>query len=114
MNRSAQCIKMLQILNARKRVSVAELADLLETKKRNIIELKKELEASGYVINFYTGKYGGYELDKTANIPAIKFTESEKIALTEAYDFISKKSDYSKELCEYMKNLAIESERYTE
>ncbi len=30
------------------------------------------------------------------------------------WSYISKKSDYSKELCEYMKNLAIESDRYTE
>ena len=69
MNRVSLCIQMLLLLNTHKRLSIAELASLLETNPRNIIEFKKELETAGYAINTYIGKYGGYELDKTKIIP---------------------------------------------
>lgn len=41
MGKSALCIRMLQILNSGKIYKVSELADLLETNPRNILENKK-------------------------------------------------------------------------
>ena len=65
MGKSAMCIQMLQILNSGRVYKASELADLLETNPRNIIEYKKELEEAGYYIISIPGKFGGYQLDKT-------------------------------------------------
>lgn len=50
MGKAAMCIKMLQMLNSGRIYKVSELADLLETNPRNVIEYKKELEEAGYYI----------------------------------------------------------------
>ena len=42
MGKAASCIRMLQILNTGRIYKVSELAELLETNPRNIIEYKKE------------------------------------------------------------------------
>ena len=44
MNRTALCIRMLELLSTKKIYKISELAELLETNPRNIIEYKKELE----------------------------------------------------------------------
>ena len=94
MNKTALCIKMLQVLNSRKRISVSELAEILETNPRNIVEYKKELEIAGYNILGRRGRAGGYELDKSALLPAIKFTQNEKIALNESLQYLYKKKEF--------------------
>ena len=43
MEKTAKCIKMLRILNTGRIYKVKELADLLETKERNVIDYKEEL-----------------------------------------------------------------------
>lgn len=54
MGKAALCIRMLQILNSGKIYKVSELADLLETNPRNILEYKKELDEisidSGFLV----------------------------------------------------------------
>ena len=67
MNRSALVIKMLNYLyaNGRKKpVSREDLAEVLETNVRNIVEFKKELEVAGYLIESVRGKDGGYILNE--------------------------------------------------
>ena len=94
MNRTALCIKMLQILNTHNRVSIATLAEMLETNPRNIKEFKKELEVAGYKIIDHRGRYGGYELDESAILPAPELLSDEKTALNEGLKYLLSKKDF--------------------
>ena len=85
MSKTSSCIKMLQILNTGNIYKISELANLLETNPRNILEYKKEIEDSGYSIVSIPGRYGGYKLENTSIFPSILLTEKEKDALMEAY-----------------------------
>lgn len=94
MGKSSLCLQMLQLLNTGRIYKCSELADILETNSRNIIEYKKELEEAGYYITSIPGKYGGYKLEKTCLIPSIKLTESEKKSVADAYEFILKTKEF--------------------
>lgn len=94
MSKAAMCIRMLQILNSGRVYKVSELANLLETNPRNVIEYKKELEEAGYYIISIPGKYGGYQLDKTTIIPSLKFTEEEKKAISEGAGYLEARNDF--------------------
>lgn len=94
MGKSAMCIQMLQILNSGRVYKASELADLLETNPRNIIEYKKELEEAGYYIISIPGKFGGYQLDKTAIMPSLKFTEDEKKAISDGAGYLEARNDF--------------------
>ena len=65
MGKAAMCIRMLQILNTGRIYKISELADLLDTNPRNIIEYKKELEEvaeqenHAFFIETIPGRYGG-------------------------------------------------------
>ena len=93
-SKTTLCLEMLQILNSGKVYKVSELAELLETNPRNIVEYKKELSDAGYFIINIPGKYGGYKLDKTYTIPSLKFTEDEKRILQVASDYITAHGDF--------------------
>ena len=75
MGKAAMCIKMLQAMNTGRIYKISELAEILETNPRNIIEYKKELEEAGYYIISVPGKYGGYKLDKSTIIPSLHITK---------------------------------------
>lgn len=94
MSKAAMCIRMLQILNSGRVYKVSELANLLETNPRNVIEYKKELEEAGYYIISIPGKYGGYQLDRTSVIPSLKFTEEEKKAIAEGAGYLEARNDF--------------------
>ncbi|WP_071442361.1 helix-turn-helix transcriptional regulator [Traorella massiliensis] len=94
MNRSALCIKMLQILNAHDFVTKKELAERLETNPRNIAEFKKELEIAGYMIETTKGRYGGYRLLDKASLSMIQLSEEEKQAMNDAYSFLKNHHDF--------------------
>lgn len=64
MSRTVLCLQMLDLLKTNEIISKSELAKRLKTKKRNIVELRKELEQYGYRINIILGKQGGYQLIK--------------------------------------------------
>lgn len=93
-SKTTLCIEMLQILNSGRVYKVSELAEILETNPRNIIEYKKELGDAGYCIINIPGKYGGYKLDKTYLIPSLKFTEDEKRILQVGTDYITAGGDF--------------------
>ena len=99
---------MLQILYSRGRVSIAELADLLETNPRNIPEYKKELERAGYYIETVPGRYGGYVLKKSGLFPSVKLEDSEKDALLYGYDYLLSRNDFmqTKEFAKAMGKIA--------
>ena len=94
MGKAAMCIQMLQILNSGRIYKCSELADLLETNPRNVIEYKKELEEAGYYIISVPGKYGGYQLDRSSIIPSLKLTKDEKTALAEGSGYLASRSDF--------------------
>ena len=94
MSKTSLCIRMLGILYSRDIVSVSELADLLETNPRNIPEYKKELEAAGYYIESYPGRYGGYSLEKSMLFPTVRLTEKEKEGLMAGYDYLRARNNF--------------------
>ncbi|MBQ3253329.1 MAG: WYL domain-containing protein [Acholeplasmatales bacterium] len=97
MNRTASCIKLIQILSARNDyVSTDELANVLEINKRNIKEYIKELEIAGYVIESKKGLYGGYKLDKSSILPSVKLTNDDKAVLQESVQFLQNSQDFMK------------------
>ena len=95
------CIKMLQILNTGRIYKISELAGLLDTNPRNIIEYKKELDElasnSGYefFIETVPGRYGGYRLNSNAILPLFNdFSFTEKDALIQALEYLSARVDF--------------------
>lgn len=94
MNRCALCIRMLQLLRARGRMQINEIARELETNPRNIREFKKELETAGYVIRQFTGKYGGYQLDEEVLFPSLALQPTEIQAIQEAGSYLKSHADF--------------------
>ena len=94
MGKASMCIQMLEFLNTGRVYKVSELASLLGTKSRNVIEYKRELEEAGYGIKSIAGRHGGYQLDKTYVFPSLKFTAEEKDAFSEGVGYISSRNDF--------------------
>ena len=92
MGKAAMCIRMLQILNTGRIYKITELAGLLETNPRNIIEYKKELDEvsveAGFYIETIPGRYGGYKLNGNAVLPAIKLDSKDRSVLVESYNHL--------------------------
>ena len=108
MGKTSICIKMLELLNTGRIFKVSELAYLLETTSRNIIEYKRELEEAGYYIDSIPGRYGGYKLEKSNIIPSLKMTNDEKIGLMKGYEMILSKPEfmYDKEFVAAMSKIS--------
>ena len=94
MGKAGMCIAMLQILNTGKVYKVSELAELLETNPRNIIEYKKELEEFGYYIENIPGRYGGYRLENTVLLPSLKFSDEEKRIILEGNNYLTSRNEF--------------------
>lgn len=94
MNRSALCLRMLQILNSQDFITKKELAQRLETNPRNIKEFIKELETAGYSVLSTKGKYAGYYLDKRVLLPSLDLTGDEMLGLDEAVRYLSTHNDF--------------------
>ena len=94
MGKTSLCIQMLEILNTGRQYQIGELAALLDTNPRNIIEYRKELQECGYYIISVPGVYGGYYLDKSHVIPSIKLTDNEKDIISEGIAYINSRNDY--------------------
>lgn len=101
MNRTALCIRMLQLLKSRGFMTREEIAAELETNVRNIAEYRKELECAGYRITSLSGKYGGYALLGDALLPAVAFNEKEKQGLRELPNYLKTHPElhWGKEVC---------------
>lgn len=94
MNRTAQCIKMLQLLKSRGFLTREQIADELQTNVRNISEFRKELETAGYIIESTTGKFGGYRLLNDCLLPTLHLQEEETRALKEAVIYLKSHKDF--------------------
>lgn len=99
-SRTELCIRMLQYLNTGKLFSVSELAGLLETKPRNVIEYKQVLdmiaEGNDIYIQTIPGRHGGYKLDGNITLPSLKLSQKEKDALMSSFDYVMGKKDFPK------------------
>lgn len=94
MNRTALCIRMLELLSTKRIYKISELTELLETNPRNIIEFKKELEVAGYYVESVSGKYGGYYLDQRNLISPINFSEVEKKVFNYGVDYLLSRNEF--------------------
>lgn len=94
LNRTALCIKMLELLSTKRIYKIAELAELLETNPRNILEYKKELEVAGYYIESIPGKYGGYYLNQNNLIYPINFTDEERKIFNHGIDYVLSRNEF--------------------
>jgi predicted DNA-binding transcriptional regulator YafY len=94
MGKAAMCIKIIEILNSRSLVKVSEIAALLGTNPRNVIEYKKELEEAGYIIDTVSGRNGGYVLNKKHLFPSVKLTDTEKEKLHEGLNYLLARNDF--------------------
>ncbi|MEG0094217.1 MAG: WYL domain-containing protein [Erysipelotrichaceae bacterium] len=94
MNRTAQCLKMLQLLKSKGVLTRHQLADYLQTNVRNIGEYRKELEVAGYYIDIIPGRFGGYKIaaNQFLNVPC--FIESEKNSIHEAIEYLNAHKDF--------------------
>lgn len=93
MNRAALCIKMLLLLYAKGKMTIAEIADELETNPKNVPLFKKELETAGYDIETVRGYYGGYRLRANELFPTVRLTDAEKLAMVESFEYVTKKNE---------------------
>lgn len=53
---------MVTLLQSRGRMKTSELAQALEVSERQIRTYRNDLEMGGIIINYKSGRYGGYEL----------------------------------------------------
>ncbi len=94
MNRTAMCIRMLQLLKGRGFMSREEIAAELEVNIRNVAEYRKELEAAGYTILSVSGRYGGYSLLADPLLAAASLSEEEKQGLRETLTYLKSHPDF--------------------
>lgn len=90
MSRVAKAIKMLLVLKSRGKLSRKELSELLDETPRNILNLKKDLEETGYVFHSTPGKNGGYELDTNKTMIPMYFTDKDQDTLRMLQAYVSK------------------------
>ncbi|MGM9970288.1 MAG: helix-turn-helix transcriptional regulator [Anaeroplasma sp.] len=90
MNKTASCIKIIQILSTRNDfVSSDELAEILETNQRNIREYVKEICVAGYDIESRKGVYGGYRMKQNSSLPLKNITSEDKKVLQKGLNILS-------------------------
>ena len=106
MGKAALCIKMLQELNTGRLYKISELADILHTNPRNVIEYKEELNSlnddiddpSSFLVETVPGRYGGYRLNGSAVVPTIKLNKDERNSLLKAIAFLRARNDFPEAL----------------
>ena len=84
MSKASQCIKMLALLQSGRTYKREELAALLHTNIRNVIEYRKTLASCGEDVRSAPGKDGGYYLGSKTRIVLPPLSAAEERALNEA------------------------------
>ena len=112
MGKTSLCIRMLELLNTGRMYKASELAAILETNERNIIEYRKELVDCGYYIITTPGKNGGYRLDKSIVIPSLRLTNYEKNIIYDGISYLNCRNDFpnKEKFTEYMGRILSASE----
>lgn len=94
MGKTSASIKLIQILTAKKDfISTDELAEMLDTNKRNIREYVQEIEEAGYFVESKRGLTGGYRILNHTTLPATNLTDEEINALKDSAEFL-KENNY--------------------
>ena len=98
MDKTANCIYMLQLLSTGRKFKISELAEQLETTPRCVIAYRKEINKlefqTGCYIECKPGKEGGYYLEGYAMLPSAELTDQEKDALVQSLNYILARPDF--------------------
>jgi len=75
-------LAVLELLQANKRITGAEIADRLGVDARSVRRYIKQIQEMGVPVESEQGRYGAYRLDTGYRLPPLMFREEEIIALT--------------------------------
>ncbi len=81
-NPTTRLLTILELLQAHRQLSGADLAARLEIDRRTVRRYITMLQDLGMPIEATTGRYGGYRLRPGYKLPPLIFTEGEAVALT--------------------------------
>ncbi|MFD2657262.1 helix-turn-helix transcriptional regulator [Gracilibacillus thailandensis] len=99
MGKLSNCLSMIQILMARPKVKIDDLAAELGVKPRMIRVYRDELEKAGIYIESVRGVNGGYSLDRRSILPIRNFNSTEVQELQIAIkSYLSKQPDHDSTL----------------
>ena len=88
MGRLANALKMVTLLISRGKMSIGELAQIIEVSPSMIRKYKDDLEQVNIYIDSQSGKYGGYSLDKSNFLSELNITQEDNIALKTASEYL--------------------------
>ncbi|ETT74536.1 transcriptional regulator [Bacillus cereus] len=99
MSKLSNCLYMIELLHARGKMKISELAELLEVKERMVRIYRDDIEMAGIKIDTTKGRDGGYSLSNTSLFPIKNMSQQEMDALTFSIQkLVSKGNDiYSKD-----------------
>lgn len=75
-------LAVLELLQARREMTGAEIAEQLEVDPRSVRRYIKALKEMGIPIEGERGRYGAYRLNRGFKLPPLMFSEDEAVALT--------------------------------
>lgn len=94
MSKLSNSLRMIELLHARGKMKISELAEILEVKERMIRIYRDDIEMAGIVIKSDKGRNGGYYISSTSLFPIQNMSEQEISALTFSIEkLLSKGSD---------------------
>ncbi|MDM5461153.1 helix-turn-helix transcriptional regulator [Bacillus cereus] len=82
MSKLSNCLYMIELLHARGKMKISELAELLEVKERMVRIYRDDIEMAGIKIDTTKGRDGGYSLSNTSLFPIKNMSQQEMDALT--------------------------------
>ncbi len=86
MSKVSNVLRMLQLLNTGRKLSIKQLSQELEVSERMIRQYKEELEMAGIFITTVRGQYGGYILENKFMMPSVKITQNDIMLLEQLDD----------------------------
>jgi predicted DNA-binding transcriptional regulator YafY len=78
---AGRLLRLLSLLQSRRRWSGAELAERLDVNVRTIRRDVERLRGLGYTVQSSSGTAGGYELEAGANLPPLLLDDEEAVAV---------------------------------
>ncbi|OZI12966.1 transcriptional regulator [Bacillaceae bacterium SAS-127] len=82
MSKLSNSLRMIELLHARGKMKISELAKELEVKERMIRIYRDEIEMAGIFIESEKGRNGGYYISSTSLFPIRNMSQKEMRALT--------------------------------
>jgi len=82
MSKLSNSLRMIELLHARGKMKISELAKELEVKERMIRIYRDEIEMAGIFIESEKGRNGGYYISNTSLFPIRNMSQQEMRALT--------------------------------